>query len=381
MNQSISLAVILPGDLRTQFSIRIKYGYFLDALAQRAEIAGVRDASLRGAARLWNAALVFHPDIAMWKARFYHNVPAFRARSRGAARWVASLQPPPDAVLQVGVLFDAAWGEPGRPHFIYSDYTAALSARRQVRTRSPYSPRERRQWLALERRAYERAAHVFVRSDLVRASLVEDYALDPQKITVVGGGVNLPAMPFVPRRAHPPRTLLFIGKEFYRKGGDVLLMAFARLREQIPDVRLLMMTNLPAEARSLPLERVEIIQPTWERERVLELYRRADLFVLPSRLETWGDVLLEAMAFGLPCVGVEGDAASEIIIPDETGFVAPQMRPGALAAALCRLCTDADLALRMGQAARRRVEQHFTWERVAARMEPHLRAVVEAGGN
>lgn len=373
LSQTLTLAVLLPGDLRTQPAARIKYGFFLEALARHAEIVGVRDASLHGLARLWNAALVFHPDTALWKARFYHNLPAFRARSRGAARWAASLQPPPDAVLQVGVLFDAAWRETGRPSFIYSDYTAALSARHKVRTRSPYSPRERRRWLALERRAYERATHVFVRSAMVRVSLVEDYGLAPQKISVVGGGVNLSSLPPVPERAYPPRTLLFIGKEFYRKGGDVLLKAFARLRSAFPDARLLMMTNLPAGARSLPLEGVEVIAPTWERSTVLELYRRADVFVLPSRLETWGDVLLEAMAFGMPCVGVEGDAALEIITPGETGFVVPQAHPEALAAVLARLCADATLAQRMGLAGRRRVEQTFTWAHVAGRMGPVLR--------
>ncbi len=379
MTVPFSVAVALTGDVRTDPAARIKYGFFLESLSRRVHVAGVYDVTLRGLPRLWNAALAFHPNVALWKARFYQNVPAFRARSRRLSRWMAGLRPAPQALLQIGVLFDASWKGQRVPGFIYTDYTAALSARRNVQTRSPLSPRHLRQWLALERRAYQRARHIFVRSALVRASLIDDYAIAPQKIVVVGGGVNLPALPPVSASSRPPRTLLFIGKEFYRKGGDVLLMAFARLREQIPDARLLMMTNLPPEAESFPLEGVEILSPTWNRDVVIELYRRADVFVLPSRLETWGDVLLEAMAFGLPCVSVEGDAALEIILPDETGFVVPQTRPGALAAALLRLCSDAALARRMGKAARQRVEEDFTWETVVSRLEPVLRAKTGAG--
>ena len=376
MDDARSLAVALVGNVEADPGAQVKYGVFLQTLAARIPLAGVFDVTLRGAERWGNALRAFHPSPALWKARFYQNVPAFQMRSRKTARWLGEFSPPPGGVLQIGVLFDALWVDPPLPGFIYTDYTAALSSRRRVRERSPLSPRQLRRWVALERRAYQRARWVFVRSRLVRASLMEDYAIAPEKIRVVGGGVNFERLPEVPPRPAPARTLLFIGKDFYRKGGDVLLLAFSRLREQIPDVRLLMVTRFPKAAAELPLDGVEIHPPTWKRSVIAALYARADIFVLPSRLETWGDVLLEAMAYGLPCISVEGDAASEIVVPEESGFIVPQQRPGALAAAMLRLCSDTALTRRMGAAGRRRVEALFTWRRVVERMAPHLQAAM-----
>jgi glycosyltransferase involved in cell wall biosynthesis len=106
------------------------------------------------------------------------------------------------------------------------------------------------------------------------------------------------------------------------------------------------------------------------------LYREADVFVLPSRLETWGDVLLEAMAFGLPCLGVAGEAMDEIIVDGVTGAIVPPNDVEALAEQLTRLLCDRDRARSWGLAGRQRVEAEFTWARVVARLAIVIRAVL-----
>ncbi len=103
-------------------------------------------------------------------------------------------------------------------------------------------------------------------------------------------------------------------------------------------------------------------------------YRRADIFVLPSRLETWGDVLLEAMAFGMPCVGVRGQAMEDIIQHEVTGLLVDQSQTNDLAGALIRLLSQPGMRQRMGQTARSLVEKEFTWDRVVDRLEPALMA-------
>ena len=164
-------------------------------------------------------------------------------------------------------------------------------------------------------------------------------------------------------------TILFIGKDFYRKGGDLVLRAFAQCRLQVPEARLLFLTGdrIPSD---LPLEGVEIINPTWERSVIKALYRRADLFVLPSRLETWGDVLLEAMAYGLSCISVSGEAMEEIIDDGVTGKIVPPADIDALTHAMTSLLQDVNLRYQWGQAARRKVETQFTWDHVVDRLAP-----------
>ena len=366
------LLVLLTGDVRRDPDACTKYGGLVKALERRFAHTQVYDVALKGWPRVYNALQVFHPDVHRWKQRFYKNLPAFCLRSQQAQRIRARY---PDALaLQVGVLFDAYNLQAARSSLIYTDYSAALSARKAALGRSPFDENQRQAWLALESQAYRRSAHIYTRGEFVRRSLLQDYGLDPQKVTAVGGGVNFDPLPLfdprvdgaVPYIASAP-TFLFIGKDFHRKGGDLLLHAFARLRSAYPEARLWMVTDGPLPAGS-PLEGVQVIPPTWDRQAIEALYRQADVFVLPSRLETWGDVLLEAMAFGLPCIGVRGEAMEEIILEGQTGRVVLGEDIAALAAAMQDLSENPALRRAWGQAGRARVEEHFTWDRVVERM-------------
>lgn len=375
--RSTRILLALVGDIERDIAAHVKYGYFARALAQECGEVQAFDATLRGLARWVNAARVFHPSFHVWRERFWKNIYTFQPRSRRVAQAVR--QRKPQLVMQLGTVFDAGLYQSEVPVLIYTDYTARLSARRADAGRSPFTPSQRRRWLEMETAAYGRARHIFVRSQLVLDSLVSEYRLPAEKISIVGGGVNfstLPELPAQPRFTEEP-IALFIGKEFLRKGGDVLLQAFALVRREFPAARLAVVTGerIPA---GLPMEGVDLLPPTWERDSLMELYRHSDVFVLPSRLETWGDVLPEAMAFGLPCIGVQSDAMGEIITGAETGLIVPPENPPALAAALLRLFREPQLRVRMGQAGRRRVEALFTWERVAAAMRPIIEKTISS---
>jgi glycosyltransferase involved in cell wall biosynthesis len=362
------ILLALVGDIHHEPAARVKYGFFHAALERVYGSMDVFDTTLRGTARLVNSLRMFHPNPSIWRERFWKNVPAFRARSSLMNKRLLSSPGKIDIVLQLGVLFNAGLYQSNIPVVIYTDYTASLSAKRPEVGRSPFNELQRTEWLELERQSYAYAAHIFVRSELVRQSIIEDYAIDEDKVTVVGGGLNYAALPeSTPRSNNEAPVILFIGKELYRKGGDVLLQAFAQARQIFPLVQLRLITQDPIPP-GLSLDHVEVLQPTWERETIAKLFRAADLFVLPSRLETWGDVLLEAMAWGLPCIGVQGDAMNEIIVENKTGILIPSVDANALAEAMIRLLQQPSLRIEMGSAGRRRVEMEFTWDRVVARM-------------
>jgi len=367
----------LVGDIVREPEAHTKYQYLFEAVGQHFPLVGVHDATLRGVPRLINALQVIHPDWQRWRERFYKNVSAFQIRSQQAAAYLESLQGQADVVLQVGVLFDARWNEDLLPSVIYTDYTACLSAQKPSAGRSPFTPRQLEQWVALERRAFERATHICTRSELVRTSVIDDYGIPPERVTAIGGGVNFATLPkpALGKNEGTP-TALFIGKDFYRKGGDLLLEAFALVRSQLPQARLLLLTG-EAIPKNLPLEGVELIQPHWDRALIESLYRRADIFVLPSRLETWGDVLLEAMAYNLPCIGVAGQSMEEIIENDVTGLIVPPEDIESLATALSQLLSNTELRCQLGLAARQRIEQTYTWPHVVERLTPAIKAAAE----
>jgi starch synthase len=372
----IRIAGVLVGDIVHEPFARVKYGLLFEALGRRFDLVDVHDVTLRGFSRLLNALLAFDTRLNVWREKFYKNVQAFHATSRRAAGRLHTVAAQADVSLQIGTLFDARRGGGVLPNVIYTDYTASLSAQRPDAGRSPFTSGHLQRWINCERQALVGAAHVCARSALVRASVCADYGVDPSRVSAIGGGVNL-TLPITlsPRRAAGEVTAFFIGKDFYRKGGDLLLRAFASVRQTLPHARLVCLTG-DFPRRDLPVGGVEFVSPTWERASIEALYRRADLFVLPARLETWGDVLLEAAAFGLPCIGVTGQPMQEIIEDGVTGCLVPPDDVPALAAAMVRLMRDDALRVRFGQAAAKRVASEYTWDHVAERLVPIVTRVV-----
>lgn len=374
--QKPRLAGVLVGDIHKDPGARIKYGSFFKALAERLPLVEVYDASLHGWSRYWNALLTFSPNPDRWRERFYKNIRAFRLRSYQTNNHFQRQREPIDAIVQVGVLLNARWQGLAPPSVIYADYTAQLAAQIPAAGRSPFSPQQRQAWLGLEREALAQASHICTRSALVRDSIVHDYAIAPERVTVIGGGINFTPLPSpVEHREKEHPTALFIGKELYRKGGDVLLQAFAEARKVVPGARLVLLTSGPIP-HHLPQAGVEFVRPTWNRQVIADLYRQADLFVLPSRLETWGDVLLEAMSYGLPCIGVTGQSMEEIIEHNVTGCLVPPGDVSALVEALVCLFSNAELRCRWGYSGRIQAETRYQWTHVAARLETCIKQAI-----
>jgi len=87
-----------------------------------------------------------------------------------------------------------------------------------------------------------------------------------------------------------------------------------------------------------------------------------DVLVQPSRRETFGRTLIEAMAARKPVIASRVGGMPEVVADDESGLLVPEEDPQSLAAAIIRLLEDPSRARRMGEAGRRRVEQLFSLE-------------------
>jgi phosphatidylinositol alpha-1,6-mannosyltransferase len=115
--------------------------------------------------------------------------------------------------------------------------------------------------------------------------------------------------------------------------------------------------------------------PEAELER---LYAHAAAFAMPSRGEGFGLVYIEAMRHGLSVIGSNEDAAGEVVLDGETGFIVDPGRPGELAERVITLLHDRDLARRMGEAGRRRWAEHFRYSAFRDRFRPLLREFLES---
>lgn len=216
------------------------------------------------------------------------------------------------------------------------------------------------------------ADRVVVQTGLERALMVS-LGVPPGKIETIPDGVDLSEFPFggAPRPARDgPPVALFVGRlDLRQKGLLPLVRAVAALPSSArPSLHLAgadwggaAAVRRLADALGIA-DRIEILGAL-PRSRLLDEYRHADLFVLPSSFEPFGIVLLEAMAAGLPVVASRVGGIPEVVEEGVTALLCPSDDPPALAAALGALTADEPLRRRLGAAGRRRAAR-FSWEAV-----------------
>jgi glycosyltransferase involved in cell wall biosynthesis len=155
-------------------------------------------------------------------------------------------------------------------------------------------------------------------------------------------------------RREGPLRVLFVGGDFTRKGGDVLLDAFRRQPPGSCELDLVTATHLAPE----PGVRVHAgLRP--HSPELLALYASADVFVLPTRGDCLAVVLGEAMAACLPIITTPVGAHPEAVEEGRSGFIVDVDDVGALAHRLRLLAADRNLAWRMGMRSRQIGEERF----------------------
>ena len=215
------------------------------------------------------------------------------------------------------------------------------------------------------------AARYIVASSFTRQSLVE-HGTAPESITVIPYGVDLERFRPAPRRAASdgPLKLLFVGRINQRKGLKYLLEALRLLGPEFggDDVHLTICGRVLDDlAIFRPFASQIEIRPSVSPDELVAAYQSADLFVFPSVAEGFGQVLLEALACGLPLLGTTHTAAPDLIEDGIQGFIVEPRRPDLLAERIRWAITHKDELATMRAAARERAEQ-FTWGRFRSRI-------------
>jgi len=244
--------------------------------------------------------------------------------------------------------------------------------------RSTYLPN-----IVHDRLVFRRAAAIIATSAWAARSLTVNYAESAWKVHVL----PYPVRSWVDaawvderyaraRRNGSPVRALFMGGDFPRKGGFELLEAW-RAAAFGKRAELTLVTDWPIDASRLPpgarhVRGVRSYSSDWS-----DLWREADLFVMPARHEAFGMVYQEAAAAGLPVVATNVNAVPEIVEDGATGALVATGDGPALVSALCALVDSADLRRRMGATALARIRVDGAPERYAARLESIIQSVAE----
>jgi len=237
--------------------------------------------------------------------------------------------------------------------------------------------------------------HMTIISEAAAERFVRDRIVPRELLTVVPNGVNADAFRNVPAGARESlRQSLGLNGEFVwlavgrfeiAKDYPNMLRGFAKIREQHPQAVLLLVgrgslqEETEALARALGLGHE--VRFLGVRRDVPELMSAADGYVMSSAWEGMPMVLLEAAAGGLPIVATAVGGNREVVLDEETGFLAPPRDAEALGSAMLRVMGLSDVERRsMGERGRDHVRTHYGLAQVAKRWEDLYRAVLERKG-
>lgn len=260
------------------------------------------------------------------------------------------------------------------PMYLYGDQNFYQMYQGNPEVQETISRRVLQRIIDFEKRQSERCAGIFCFSRWMRDSIVNDYGIDEQKVTVVGHGYCLPEYEDFDKTRFEQPVILFVVTNWEKKGGDIVLKAFQLVKEQLPGVQLHIVGRIP-EGLSEPIGQKDVVYHGFlnknkpeELEKLIELYKKAAVFVLPSVYDPMPNITLEANYLKTPVVASNVCGIPEQVIDGDTGFVIPDADPEKYAAKMVLLLNNKPLRHQMGIAGRRFVKEHFSWQVVTRKM-------------
>jgi glycosyltransferase involved in cell wall biosynthesis len=225
-------------------------------------------------------------------------------------------------------------------------------------------------------------------SEFIRSRLIQN-GFPPDRVVMHHNGVDVDAFTPGAHEADALTILSVVGVSL-KKGMEYLIKAFARIAGEVPEARLAIAGDGPLRPS---LERLTsdcglrarvAFRGSLSHRAVAAAMQNASIFCQPSVTAADGDsegmptTVLEAASTARPLVGTRHSGIPEVIVDGTTGFLVPERDVAALADRLLSLLKNAELRNRMGQAGRRRVEEHFDLRKQSKRLEEIYRETISS---
>ena len=284
-------------------------------------------------------------------------------------------------------------------------HTSHSLGKRKLVSLPDANPAEYKVRIAIETDILQGCDAVIASTGLEEQDLIELYGTDETKITVIPPGVDA-------NRFHPPSdkqslkeelgfstdpVVFTLGRLDARKGFDLYFRAAAQVKEHVDHknhVQFVLSAGTSKEnvheakersrlqklLKALSIEDSVTWRPIIPEGDIPRYYGATDVFVMPSRYELFGIVMLEAMACGVPVVATRFGGPPEVITDGENGRLVDPTDIEAFAGTLTELLEDPNKRKRMGEKARKTIESKYSWETLAKR---HLRLyadIARSGG-
>jgi len=243
-------------------------------------------------------------------------------------------------------------------HYIYTDHTHLANLYYPAFDASKLYPNK---WIELEKQIYHNSTLNFTMSNHVSRSINEHYQCPENKIVTVYIGSNADnsnkSVKILDDSRYSSKNILFIGVVWERKGGPILAEAFKKVLSVIPDARLTIVGCSP----KLNIANCDVVGRV-ALEEIPYYYQNAALFCLPTQLEPFGIVFIEALTKKLPVVASNIGAIPDFITNGVNGYLVAPDDANAFADKMIDLLQSPDKCKKFGEARYDLIFSRYSWE-------------------
>lgn len=318
----------------------------------------------------------FSLDKKLWRQKFYLDIKYYHLLSKSIVKCLTQ-EDLNCTLFQIGAIYNLRALLPSTSRvFSYHDGNLAQAIK------SPNFPKKIsdikiREALEYERHVYEQVDKIFTMSEYLKYSFINDFGIEEKKIKVIGAGINLDVIPEIADKDYRKKNIVFIGADFYRKGGMNLLHAFKFVRDVYPQARLHIIgphnLSIPSEyAQGVVCFGFLSKNKLTDKIKFEQVMNDSTIFVLPSTYEPFGIAPLEAMAYEIPCILTNAWAFPEMVRAGINGELVECGDVSDLAEKIIFLFKNPDRLQEMGKAGKKLVLKNFTWNTVIKKLIKEL---------
>ncbi len=349
-------------------------GFLANHLSQVACVSGIHDVALTKFHERLYLVKNFSTNKKVWGFKFATDLTRKLAMTQKACQLADNMIKTgvgkgANATLQIGSEFSLEGSKLCRhlPKFSYHDNNIMAYLKSNHRIKMTKSLESRvKTVINYESRIYKHLTGIFTMTDFLRNSFIEDFGVPEDKVHCIGFGCNTSSNKYI-EKDYSKDIILFIAKDsFEEKGGMLVIEAFKKIKEKRKNAKLFLVgQNINIDYNGITVIGFLDKRNKTDYERLVKLYRKATLFIMPSYVEAVGNVFLEAMSFQLPCIGVQLSAMPEIIESNKCGLVTPPGSVTALTNAAISILEDKKYQKKLGDNGYKAVSEHYNWNNVS----------------
>ncbi|MEO6683132.1 MAG: glycosyltransferase family 4 protein [Ginsengibacter sp.] len=260
---------------------------------------------------------------------------------------------------------------PNIPNFIYTDHTTQTNL--LYPDIDPQEYMRSKSWIKrAETKIYKDATMIFTFGSLVRHSLISQYKIPAKKIitTFTGSNVEIPNLHSI--KDDSSKNILFVGGDWERKGGPILIEVFEQVLKKHPDASLTVIGNSP---KNLSLPNCAFIGKI-PLEQLGDYYDSASIFCMPTLREPFGVSFVEAMKHKLPIISNNIGGLPDLVINDYNGYLINNDVEEYIKA-ICHLLDNPEKRKQMGENGYNFALKNFTWQKVGETLKSNIKNALE----